>query len=174
MKPVQVVSDCKMSSRFLTGTTPWAEIDFLRLERQKRRMRKQQTVDLINWTFFFLCVCVRTICHAQLRKPFLWARIQFAGLLVLVQLTRIQMNSALRQHPHRGSEGLPFAQQRADAVECLGLINQSSSFLKLQSVRRFQLRLSPAAAVRDTVSGLMWGLYFSSRLQTGSLKLQQV
>lgn len=39
--------------------------------------------------------------------------------------------------------------------------------LKLQSVRRFQLRMNVVAPARDTARGLMWGLYFSSWRQTG-------
>lgn len=86
-----------------------------------------QTNGRLDWNF---PDSVQTICHAQLRKPRLRVRIQFARLLVLVHLA---------EYPN-GLRSAPRSRRREDAVELRGMINQSS---------RFEIAVSRAFSIRD-------------------------
>lgn len=109
---------------------------------------------------------VRTICHAQLRNLCLQVRIQFARLLVLIQLAEYpnELCSAPRSSPWIWR---PSSQGGEGTLSSFWAWSINHPVLKLQSVRRFQLRMNLVAPVRDTARELMWGLYFSSQQQTG-------
>lgn len=95
------------------------------------------------------------ICHAQLRNSCLRVRIQFARLLVLIHLSEYpnELCSASLWIWRPSSQG---------TLSSFWAWSINHPLLKLQSVGRFQLRMR---LVRDTVGGLMWGLYFCSQPQ---------
>lgn len=145
----------------------WAKLDFFS-EWKGTEMRTSGRID--NWNF---PDSVRTICHAQLRKPCLRVRIQFASLLVLIHLA---------EYPNELSTKILavdltpafLARRWGDAVSLLGLINQSSSF-EIALTQAFSIKNDSCCTCQRQLWGNWCEVYISPRSsRLGSLKLQQV